>query len=88
MSPADFRDDVARRYEMMSPGWRAPYAGSRFLQSCGLYRSLPGRAAEALLTRREREVFELVVAGEPNKVIAGNLGISFDAARYGARVLR
>jgi two-component system, LuxR family, response regulator FixJ len=31
----------------------------------------------ALLTPREREVFELVVAGEPNKVIARHLGISF-----------
>jgi two-component system response regulator FixJ len=30
-----------------------------------------------LLTRREREVFELVAAGEPNKVIARKLGISF-----------
>jgi two-component system response regulator FixJ len=31
----------------------------------------------ALLTPREREVFELVAAGEPNKVIARHLGISF-----------
>jgi two-component system response regulator FixJ len=31
----------------------------------------------ALLTPREREVFELVAAGEPNKVIASHLGISF-----------
>jgi len=30
-----------------------------------------------LLTPREREVFELVAAGEPNKVIARQLGISF-----------
>jgi two-component system response regulator FixJ len=30
-----------------------------------------------LLTAREREVFELVAAGEPNKVIARHLGISF-----------
>jgi two-component system, LuxR family, response regulator FixJ len=37
--------------------------------------TLEGRAA--LLTPREREVFELVAAGEPNKVIAGRLGISF-----------
>jgi two-component system response regulator FixJ len=37
--------------------------------------TLQGRAA--LLTPREREVFELVAAGEPNKVIAGHLGISF-----------
>jgi two-component system response regulator FixJ len=29
-----------------------------------------------LLTAREREVFELVAAGEPNKVIARHLGIS------------
>jgi FixJ family two-component response regulator len=36
--------------------------------------SLQVRAA--LLTPREREVFELVVAGEPNKVIARHLGIS------------
>jgi two-component system response regulator FixJ len=31
----------------------------------------------ALLTAREREVFELVAAGAPNKVIARHLGISF-----------
>jgi two-component system response regulator FixJ len=31
----------------------------------------------ALLTLREREVFELVATGEPNKVIARRLGISF-----------
>jgi DNA-binding NarL/FixJ family response regulator len=31
----------------------------------------------ALLTPREREVFELVAAGEPNKVIGRHLGISF-----------
>jgi FixJ family two-component response regulator len=31
----------------------------------------------ALLTLREREVFELVAAGEPNKAIARHLGISF-----------
>jgi two-component system, LuxR family, response regulator FixJ len=35
------------------------------------------RARGALLTPREREVFELVTAGEPNKVIARHLGISF-----------
>jgi FixJ family two-component response regulator len=34
-------------------------------------------ARVALLTPREREVFELVAAGEPNKAIARNLGISF-----------
>jgi FixJ family two-component response regulator len=37
--------------------------------------TLQGRAA--LLTAREREVFELVAAGEPNKIIASHLGISF-----------
>src|SRR4029077_8167884 len=35
------------------------------------------QARAALLTPREREVFELVAAGEPNKVIARNLCISF-----------
>jgi two-component system, LuxR family, response regulator FixJ len=34
-------------------------------------------ARAALLTPREREVFELVSAGESNKVIARRLGISF-----------
>ena len=37
--------------------------------------ALQGRAA--LLTPREREVLELVAAGEPNKGIASRLGISF-----------
>jgi len=37
--------------------------------------TLQGRAA--LLTPREREVFEFVAAGEPNKVIASRLDISF-----------
>lgn len=35
------------------------------------------QARAALLTPRERQVFELVAAGEPNKVIASRLGISF-----------
>jgi two-component system response regulator FixJ len=35
------------------------------------------RARIVLLTAREREVFELVAAGDPNKVIARHLGISF-----------
>src|SRR6516165_3958671 len=34
------------------------------------------QARAALLTPREREVFELVAAGEPNKAIARHLGIS------------
>jgi FixJ family two-component response regulator len=34
-------------------------------------------ARAATLTAREREVFEQVAAGEPNKVIARHLGISF-----------
>jgi two-component system, LuxR family, response regulator FixJ len=34
-------------------------------------------ARAALLTSRERDVFELVAAGEPNKVIARHLSISF-----------
>jgi FixJ family two-component response regulator len=35
------------------------------------------QARAVLLTPREREVFELVAAGEPNKVIARHLGISY-----------
>jgi two-component system, LuxR family, response regulator FixJ len=34
-------------------------------------------ARAALLTEREREVLDFVAAGEPNKVIARHLGISF-----------
>ena len=37
--------------------------------------ALESRAA--LLTPRERDVFELIATGEPNKVIARHLGISF-----------
>ena len=37
--------------------------------------SLQVRAA--LLTPREREIFDLVATGEPNKAIARHLGISF-----------
>jgi two-component system, LuxR family, response regulator FixJ len=39
----------------------------------------------ALLTPREREVFELVAAGEPNKVIARHLGISFRTVELPSR---
>ena len=35
------------------------------------------QARIVLLTAREREIFELVAAGEPNKLIARHLGISF-----------
>jgi two-component system, LuxR family, response regulator FixJ len=35
------------------------------------------QAHAALLTEREREVLDLVAAGEPNKIIARRLGISF-----------
>ena len=35
------------------------------------------QARAALLTEREREVLDLVAAGEPSKVIARHLGISF-----------
>ncbi len=34
-------------------------------------------ARAALLTAREREVLELVATGEPSKIIARRLGISF-----------
>ena len=35
------------------------------------------QARAVLLTEREREVLDLVAAGEPNKIIARHLGISF-----------
>src|SRR5215470_4060426 len=40
-------------------------------------RAYEERLERATLTAREREVFQLVAAGEPNKLIAGHLGISF-----------
>ncbi|MCO6419919.1 response regulator transcription factor, partial [Siccirubricoccus sp. KC 17139] len=41
----------------------------------------PAAAAEAELTRREREVLELLAAGASNKVIARRLGMSFHTAK-------
>jgi FixJ family two-component response regulator len=38
-----------------------------------------------LLAKREREVLDLVAAGEPNKVIARHLGISFRTSNCIAR---
>ena len=41
----------------------------------------PAAAPEAGLTRREREVLELLAAGASNKVIARRLGLSFHTAK-------
>jgi FixJ family two-component response regulator len=43
----------------------------------------------ALLTRREREVLELIVAGKPNKMVAAQLGIAEKTVKiHRGRVMR
>jgi DNA-binding NarL/FixJ family response regulator len=54
---------------------RAVHGGRRFVPP-ELLRSAAGREVRDELTRRERQVLELVAQGAPNREIAGALGIS------------
>lgn len=51
---------------------------------------LPGNRAKApavALTRREQQVLDLIAAGEPNRAIAGSLGISENTVKNHVRAL-
>jgi two-component system, LuxR family, response regulator FixJ len=71
----DFIEKPLREDALLESIDRALHWGDKAYEERLERASLEGRAA--LLTPREREVFELVAAGEPNKIIAGHLGISF-----------
>jgi len=71
----DFIEKPLREDALLESIDRALHWGDKTYEERLARASLQGRAA--LLTPREREVFELVAAGEPNKIIAGRLGISF-----------
>ena len=61
---------VARGLAVLPPGVLGSLAGRD-----------AGRPVEAGLTRREREVLDLLAAGASNKVIARRLGLSFHTAK-------
>ncbi|SDD44469.1 helix-turn-helix transcriptional regulator [Belnapia rosea] len=62
---------IARGLAVLPPAQLASLAG----------RAAPPVAMEAGLTRREREVLDLLAAGASNKVIARRLGLSFHTAK-------
>jgi len=71
----DFIEKPLREEALLESIERALHWNDRAYEERLERATLQGRLA--LLTPREREVFELVAAGEPNKVIARHLGISF-----------
>jgi two-component system response regulator FixJ len=71
----DFIEKPLREDAMLESIERALHWNDRAYEERLERATLQARAT--LLTAREREVFELVAAGEPNKVIARHLGISF-----------
>jgi len=71
----DFIEKPLREDSLLESIERALHGSDKAYEERLERATLQSRAA--LLTPREREVFELVAAGEPNKVIAGRLGISF-----------
>jgi two-component system, LuxR family, response regulator FixJ len=70
----DFIEKPLREDAMLESIERALHWNDRAYEERLQRATLQVRAT--LLTAREREVFELVAAGEPNKVIARHLGIS------------
>jgi two-component system, LuxR family, response regulator FixJ len=71
----DFIEKPLRKDALLESIERALHWNDRAYEERLERATLQTRAA--LLTPREREVFELVARGEPNKVIARHLGISF-----------
>jgi two-component system, LuxR family, response regulator FixJ len=71
----DFIEKPLREDALLESIERALHWNDRAYQERLERATLEGRAA--LLTPREREVFELVAEGEPNKAIARHLGISY-----------
>jgi FixJ family two-component response regulator len=71
----DFIEKPLREDALLESVERALHWNDRAYEERLERATLQGRAA--LLTAREREIFELVAAGEPNKIIASRLGISF-----------
>lgn len=63
---------IARGLAVLPPAQLAGFVGRS---------PAPAAAAEAGLTRREREVLDLLAAGASNKVIARRLGLSFHTAK-------
>ena len=64
---------VAQGLAVVPPGLLAGLLGAT--------REAPAAPVEAGLTRREREVLDLLAAGASNKVIARRLGLSFHTAK-------
>jgi two-component system response regulator FixJ len=71
----DFIEKPLREDSLLESIERALHWNDRAYEERLERATLQGRVAS--LTPREREVFDLVAAGEPNKVIARRLGISF-----------
>jgi two-component system response regulator FixJ len=71
----DFIEKPLREDSLLESIERALHWNDRAYEERLERATFKGRVAS--LTPREREVFDLVAAGEPNKVIARRLGISF-----------